>query len=761
MNPSTAPAGPRRSRALAAILSVAACAAAVGVAAMPSTAAVSVGHSGWYWGDPLPQGSDLRALELFGNRGYAAGDFGTVLRTDDAGGSWSGLRTGTTANLTDLDVIDDKTLVAGGGCSLRRSDDGGQTFERLPFTTSDARCTASVKSFDFVTPQAGYVLLDNGAVLQTTDGGESFAQRTAIPGTVATSAGTALASDVYFTAPGTGFAVTVQNGAGRIYRTTDSAGSWTLVASSARGLNAVHFTNPSVGYAVGVGNALLKTVDGGATWMPKALAGAPEDNELTDIRCSGTETCLISTSAGDRLLRTTDGGDTGSSVSPSTGRVYAVAFASSDRAVSVGRRGTTVVSDTAGVTFAPIGGRLQGLFTVLPTSLIHLRAESASTAYAPGTDGRIARTVDGGRSWTEIGVSTADNVIDMSFPRPQTGFALDSSGSALRTDNGGASWRILDTGTERRPRAIRATGPRQVLLIGPVGVRRSTNGGGQFASVRSKVLRRAQLDDVDGAGGATFAFGARSLVVSDDGGARWKRVPRPGGLIRDVDFVSRSTGYLLQENGRLFFTKNRGRRWTEVLALGTSQALAIAFGDAKHGFAVGGAPGEVQRTTDRGRSWQPQLIVGGFVRAVAAFGAKSGFVLADPPFPDPAGPLVTNSLFFGTDSGGTAGRPSELTIRAAATRVKRGGRVRISGRLKSAQGGENVQIAFLRGSGWFQRRVRVASNGAFSSVVRIKGTTRFVAQWRGDDARAGDGTEALTVKVGAPKRKKPVKRRRR
>ncbi|MBA3305446.1 MAG: hypothetical protein H0U25_05925, partial [Thermoleophilaceae bacterium] len=178
-------------------------------------------------------------------------------------------------------------------------------------------------------------------------------------------------------------------------------------------------------------------------------------------------------------------------------------------------------------------------------------------------------------------------------------------------------------------------------------------------------------------------------------------------------------------------------------------------------FAVGGAPGEVQRTADRGRSWQPQLIVGGFVRAVAAFGAKSGFVLGDPPFPDPAGPLVTNSLFFGTDSGGTAGRPSELTIRAAATRVKRGGRVRISGRLKSAQGGENVQIAFLRGPGWFQRRVRVASNGAFSSFFRIKGTTRFVAQWRGDDARAGDGTEALTVKVGAPKRKKPVKRRRR
>ncbi len=83
--------------------------AALAALALPSSAAVSVGHSGWYWGNPVPQGNDLRAVELFGTRGYAAGSFGTVLRTDDAGATWAGLPSGTTTDLTDLQVLDADT----------------------------------------------------------------------------------------------------------------------------------------------------------------------------------------------------------------------------------------------------------------------------------------------------------------------------------------------------------------------------------------------------------------------------------------------------------------------------------------------------------------------------------------------------------------------------------------------------------------------------------------------------------------------------
>src|SRR3954464_13213684 len=117
-------------------LRIAAARAALTAAACAATASASVTtpKSGWSWGDPLPQGSTIGVLAFTSSRGYAAGAFGTVLRTDDGGATWTGLRTGVTADLTDLTLITPDSLVVGGGCVLRRSDDGGRTFRRLPFT---------------------------------------------------------------------------------------------------------------------------------------------------------------------------------------------------------------------------------------------------------------------------------------------------------------------------------------------------------------------------------------------------------------------------------------------------------------------------------------------------------------------------------------------------------------------------------------------------------------------------------------------------
>src|SRR5256885_16722550 len=152
----------RVSFALLAIGVTFACAPAAG-------AQVSVGHSGWSWGNPQPQGATLHAVEFAGGVGYAAGDFGTLLRTGDGGGTWQGIATGITGNLLRIRAIDPNTVVIGSGCVLRRSDDGGQTFHRLPFVPSETRCPAGLNSFHFPTAQVGYIALDDGSVIQTSD----------------------------------------------------------------------------------------------------------------------------------------------------------------------------------------------------------------------------------------------------------------------------------------------------------------------------------------------------------------------------------------------------------------------------------------------------------------------------------------------------------------------------------------------------------------------------------------------------------------
>ena len=74
-------------------------------------------------------------------RGYAIGDDGTALRTDDGGATWTGLATGTSQDLTRLQAVTpDVVIVLGGdGCVVRRSDDGGKTFRKI-FVLAETNC---------------------------------------------------------------------------------------------------------------------------------------------------------------------------------------------------------------------------------------------------------------------------------------------------------------------------------------------------------------------------------------------------------------------------------------------------------------------------------------------------------------------------------------------------------------------------------------------------------------------------------------------
>jgi photosystem II stability/assembly factor-like uncharacterized protein len=694
--------------------------------------AVSVGHSGWTWGNPSPQGNEIRGLEFVGDRGYAAGAFGTLLRTDDAGSNWTGLSTGLTQNLTRLRVIDTDSLVLAAGCALRRSDDAGQTFSRLPWTASDLRCASGIASLHFPSSEVGYIVVQNGTVLRTVDGGQTWTRKTAVPDTNATG-GSTQPTDIFFTAPDTGLATT---SGGRIYRTTDGGNSWTLVTFVEHTqLNGVYFFDSSTGYAVGNSVYLLVTTDGGVTWTTRFVgSGLP----MTSIRCATATTCLITLGTGDRLLRTTDGGDTISSVTPSTSKIFAAAFASGTRAIAGGALGTTVVSSDAGLTWSGVGSTLGDDFS-------RLRTTSSSLAFAVGDIGALARTTDGGVNWSNIGVSTSASVLDASFPNSDIGYALDSAGSVLRTDNGGGSWKILNTGTTARPSALLTTDRDHILLVGPRGVRRSIDGGDSFTRVSQKAVAKTSLSDFDRAGPSTFVFGFKALYVSANTGKSWTKLKRPRGSdLQAIDFVTSRRGFALTSDGRIWQTTNRGRRWRELPSIANDSAFELAFSDALNGFAAvrrfgANFNGYVLRTTDGGKTWQPQLIDDDGIDqdGLVAPGGKTALALS-----------LNNSL-FATTTGGERGAASSLTLRTDSRRVRRKATIKVTGKLSPAEGGEQVVVA-MRGARfkkWRRQLVTVASNGSFTTSWRVTSTSYFVAQWSGDDGRAGDGSKLLTVKI--------------
>jgi photosystem II stability/assembly factor-like uncharacterized protein len=702
-------------------------------AALPADAHAQVlgGHAGWFWGNPLPQGHSLTSVELQGGRGYAGGDFGTLIRTDDGGASWRGLATGFTQNVERVRMISANSVVIGGGCALRRSDDGGASFNRLPWTAGDARCTSALAAFAFPSGDVGYIALQNGNVLRTSDGGRTWRRRTAVPGTLATDPKARVQpSDIVFTSTDAGFVAA----AGTVYSTPDGGQTWTPVAAAPLALHAIAFPDAAHGYAVGDGGTVLLSADGGATWTTSNVGDTAAS--LTGIDCVST-TCVATSKAGDRLFRSADAGATWTAVFAATERLFAAAAGDAAHVVAVGADGATVISGNAGVTFTRVGGRVFGTYQ-------QVQAPDKTHAYAFGLAGALARTENGGTTWEDLGAATSDRVVSVSFPTARIGFALDAVGQLLRTDNAAQSWQILNPGAGSAPRAVAALDSRRVLLIGPKGIRRSTTGGQAFARVAEQSLDAASLGRVDRVGRSVFAYGPRAIFRSTDGGASWHSVKRPkGSNLQTVDFVSAGRGFALLADGSVMTTRNRGRSWGELSAIGTEVGFDLAFSDARHGFVTvpefgDDEAGYVMATSDGGATWRPQLIDSAQLHrgSLAAPAAGTAFVLAGA------------DHLFATHEGGDSGARSTLTISASRKAAKPGLRT-IQGHLKPARGGEQVVVSIReRGSHeWLFNTVQVASNGTFTVVADVRRTSTVVAQWRGDDVRQGDGSAPLTLSV--------------
>jgi photosystem II stability/assembly factor-like uncharacterized protein len=710
--------------------------AVLGVFTSVAGAVVSSGHSGWSWANPTPQGEDVADLSFAGGTGYAVGGFGTLLRSTDGGQTWAGLPSRTTQGLTRVTPAGESGFVAGGGCAVRRSVDFGATLASINVGGGDQGCGTNVRAVAFADAANGLLVFENGLVLATADGGASLSRRTPVPGQP---------TDLVATSRTTAFATSGD----AIYRTTDGGSSWTLVGLSPRTpppllprtLRAIAFASATVGYAVGDGGTVLKTSDGGATWP--AIAGPGAGVDLTRVRCATESLCLFTTAAGLSIVRTADGGTSYSQVTASGSPIRAVAFASPTRAVAAGAGGVTVLSDDGGATWRGVGGSIGG-------DLRSVVARPGGFGYAVG-QATIAATIDGGETWRAFGIPTPQTIQVATLADPQTGYAQDSGRTLWRTRDGGSTWQVLDPGP--------ATGILQdivplsrgrVLLVTATSIGRSADGGDTFALVddatlrRSRAIRSGVIRSVGG-GSRAFVLGARGSLRSSDGGRRWTRVPLPrvgrrATTIAAGDCAVPATCWVLTSGSRrLYRTSNFGRRWVDVTAsvgvpLGNVQRIAAGQpGEAFLALRASGSAleqGLVLHTADGGRTWAPQFVG---TQAIASIDAVPGRAWA----------LSGLTRVFTTTSGGAAGTPSALSIRASARRIRRAATVTVTGRLPGAAGGEQVT---LYASGFRPRTLTVASTGSFTSVFRLRKTTTFVAQWAGDGVRNGDGTPRLTVR---------------
>lgn len=746
--------------AMKTVAGVAAFAAAI-LLCLPSTTRASYGgppipygNTSWHWGSPRPQGVPLSEVDFEGRRGYAAGAEGVLLRSDDSGSTWRSLAPGTVRDFSSVEALGAGVLVVSACELLLRSDDSGRTFRRLalpPVTALRPRgiFCPSRRAVDFVDRQLGYLLLEDGMLLRTRDGGASFEQRGFVPRID----GRESDGSVAFLDADTG--LVVGNGragdqASRILRTDDGGASWRLVHTTSPGLSAIEVASAGTVYATGNGE-LLRSDDGGERWSAAPLSGAPRGTPRS-ISCATASACLVLlavTSKGEAPtsvpIRTGDGGRTARAVSVVRQGLgadsYDADFAPGGRAVVVGDLGQILVSDDLAEPLRELGGIhgpiFEGTFRTLGRRTI-------ITTGPLGSD--LAWSNDAGHSWRDISlpVPRGHFVHDFSFLNQKTGFVLTlndgSKAALLRTHDGGRSWRLGARGTQRGYLAILALGPRRLLAAGTGGMQLSRDDGRRFRPVADRAVRRVHFFEFDRAGPALLAYGYRAAAVSFDNGARWRRVSLPERRIRvrELDFATPQVGYLVTLSGVFFKTTNGGKSWRRVLSVGAYRLSDLSFADAQHGIVDASFPrrsfdpdgfdgsSRILRTSDGGRTWAPELDVANTRLSDVRMIDRRRSVA------EIAGDIIWN-----------AGPAPVRTSLSLAVGRRRSGDVRVTGELHPSTRGDKVRISARTGARWVVRRAAVDEAGRFRSTLKVGPRARFLAQFTGGSRRRGAATPVL------------------
>lgn len=295
-----------------------------------------------------------------GERGWAVGGKGALLRTTDGGRRWEAMQSPSGDALRDVFFVDGQTgwLVCerdiyrlkakGEGRSyLLKTTDGGASWARVEVAGLDPKVRFA--RVVFADAAHGWAFGELGTLYATADGGASWARQSVPARHLLLGASFLDARRGWVVGAGATALYTTDGGAtwraGAVEAAASSPSAASSSSPSAGGattkarLNAVSFVDERRGWAVGAGGAVYATGDGGRVW--RAL-DARTDADLFDVKfLDGAEGWA--SGAGGTVLHTTDGGATWSAeTSPTTHPLERLFFAGRARGWAVGFGGTII-----------------------------------------------------------------------------------------------------------------------------------------------------------------------------------------------------------------------------------------------------------------------------------------------------------------------------------------------------------------------------------------------------------------------------------
>jgi photosystem II stability/assembly factor-like uncharacterized protein len=424
-----------------------------------------------------------------------------------------------------------------------------------------ARSPVALAFFD---RRRGVMATAGGALLATTNGGESWRVRSRLA-----------ATNIVTVSSAVGFATTKR----ALLRTNDGGRHWRVIAHVA---GIPSFADPLHGWIYG--RQTLATEDGGRTWRRLLLLCGrdldPRQRAVSRVSATvGFAACASQPSAGQQLKRlyvTRDGGRTwklraNDHQVPSSGYLASIAFADDRKGLMTTNRGGLLATGDGGRSWRML------LLTDDVTDVVAVQRLGRGALVVSLLNGAILRSSDAGKHWTGVYPHSLPQPEEISFSTPRDGIGVGRSDwtyshpAMVATHDGGRTWKFLS--------AIRPDAAVDSLV-----------------RVSDRILYGV---------GSTDRRAGQILFRSTDGGRTWTRLRAPArSQFFKVSFMSPAVGVLGDDAGRFYSTGDGGRTWRLVHGIGRDLRMFV-FLTRLHGLAISDEPGNetLYETTDGARTW--------------------------------------------------------------------------------------------------------------------------------------------------------------
>lgn len=497
--------------------------------------------------------------------------------------------------LTVEPVTDNKIFAGGLGGTLLKTDNAGRTW-----TVQKFKDLVDIRGISFKDSLNGW-LIDCEHIYCTSDGGESW-DEVYIDADMSTYFFmdiTCFDKTIYlFLKPQTAKVLELPNAKSLVYKSTDDGKTWRQLEQEIKGkMFGAFFLNESMGFIVVEETVSIsegytyfyKTKDGGKTWSKSRLVGTP--GFTSGIMFLNEKLGFVG------KYKTTDGGSIWENMFtnylPQSESVDDIYFTDSLNGWAV--NWVKIFQTTDGGVF------WKELEQNSTHQLNDINFSKNGTGWIVGVAGNIFSKSTGSDIWKSFSSGNKNNLNDVFFIDEKEGWCVGTFGSILHTSNGGETWEKQDSKIDSVLFRVKFLTNLEGWIAGHYVVLHTKDGGKNWEARNDLYGWFVDVDFFDDKNGLLIErFG--NVYRTTDGGIVWRIAnEQPLPRLTSVAIVNENEAWVGAWKG-LGHTTNKGAtiQWYDVPNL--SLVKDIQFVDNNYGFLINDFA-QFLRTTDGGWNW--------------------------------------------------------------------------------------------------------------------------------------------------------------